>query len=575
MLVVMAMWLRSDRLRLASGLAASALLFAACDGRIDGPAASILVAPPPSASAPPSASPSSSATPRPTPTAMPPAPVPFVPAPPVLPRLTVEQYRLTALELLGAPLPAIELDPDTTPHLYSSIGATRTAMSDRLTSQLEVAARTLVAPVFASPERRAALVGCAPASVDDPCIAAFVARFGRLAFRRALTPEEVASYTALVRAQGEPVKGLRVATTAMLLSPWYLYRFERGAGTGAARTIVGDEMASRLAFLVWNTGPDAALLDDAAAGRLDTVDGIRAVLPRLMADPRAARSARAFFREYMGANSFATLHRDAAAFPRWEEGLGESMREELERFVESLVAGDGDLRRLFDQRETFVDARLARFYGLDPVSGWTRVRWPESSGRAGLLSLSGVLAFTSHENTTSPTRRGVFIRERLLCETVPAPPPDVVTQLPPEGGAGRVLTVRERLEEHRRNPQCAGCHSAFDPLGLGLEEFDASGALRAEEAGRPVDNSGEFGGRAFHGARELGQLLAEDTRVMRCLARQVFRRAVGRLDTVGEAPAIDLMAAALERGRYRWSALVEAVAVSDAFRIAAAPTEGN
>lgn len=567
------------------------LVVVACDGRIDAPATSML--PPgqvPSTPNDPSTpnnpsnpsnpnNPSNPSNPNPTPTpTTPPAPVvPFVPAPPVLPRLTVEQYRTAAAELLGGgTFPAVELDPDTTPFLYSSIGATRTTMSERLAGQVEVAARTLVSTVFASESRRVGLVGCTPASADDPCVTAFVTRFGRKAFRRALTPQEVTQYVQVVRSQTDAIKGLRLATTAMLQSPWFLYRFERGAGTEATRPIVGEEMASRLAFLVWNTGPDDALLDAAARGELDTVAGIRGVLPRLLADPRAAQSARSFFREYMGANSFESMHRDRAAFPRWEDGLGDSMREELERFVESIVLADGDLRRLFDQRETFVDARLARFYGLPPVSGWTKVRWPDESGRGGMLSLAGVLAFTSHENTTSPTRRGVFIRQRLFCETIPAPPPEVVTQLPPDTGpTGEVLTVRERLVRHRTDPQCAGCHSAFDPMGLGLEEFDASGALRTTEAGRPVDNTGTFDGRDFRGARALGLMLADDPRMMKCLARQVFRRATGRLDTPGEVSSINAVNTALEEGRFRWSVLIEAIAVSDAFRIAAPPTEGN
>ncbi len=553
------------------GLAPLAL--AACDGLIDTPSTSLLGKSAPQPSAPVGRrGPTGSTGPvAPTPPALP----AFVPAPPVLPRLTVEQYRTAVAELLGAPMPAVELDPDTTPFLYSSIGATRTTMSDRLASQIETAARAMVASVFDG-GGSAALVGCQPASADDPCVAAYVARFGRRAFRRALTADEVAQYVQVVRSQGDVGKGLRVATTALVQSPWFLYRFERGSGDGASRPIVGEEMASRLAFLVWNSGPDDALLDAAARGELDTVEGIRAALPRLLADPHAARSARSFFREYMGANSFESLHRDPAVYPGWEEGLGASMREELERFVESVVLADGDLRRLFDQRETFVDARLARFYGLPPVNGWTRVRWPDESGRGGILSLAGVLAFTSHENTTSPTRRGVFIRQRLLCETVPAPPPEVVTQLPPEtGNNGQVLTVRERLARHREDPQCAGCHSAFDPMGLGLEEFDASGALRTMEAGRPVDNTGQFEGRDFRGARELGAMFATDGRVMRCLARQVFRRATGRLDTPGELRSMTEIASAVEAGRYRWSALVEAIAVSDAFRFAAPPTEGN
>jgi len=535
----------------------------ACDGLISGPAPSILGpgtigSPRPSPTTSPSPTPTSTPTPSPTP------PPPVVPGQPIFARLTVEQYRLTTEALLGAPLPAVELDPDTTPHLYASIGAARTTVSERLMAQLEVASRALTASVFADPLHRTLFVGCAPADANDPCIGTFLERFGRRAFRRTITADELARFRALITAQTDVNKGLRMATSAILQSPSFLYRVERGTGTGTKIPVQREEMASRLAFLIWNAGPDQALLDAAERGALDTIEGIKAELPRLMADPRAPKAARSFFAEYLGAGSFDTLDRDPTRYPRWEPGLGTSMRGELERFVELLVQGGGDLRRLFDQRDTFVDEKLARFYGLPPVSGWTQVRFPDASMRGGILSLGGVLAFTSHAGSTSPTRRGVFIRERLLCETIPAPPPDVVTELPPPGGTAQ--TVRARLAEHRRNPRCATCHASFDPLGLGLEEFDASGSLRTEEAGMPVDNSGVFEGNEFHGARELGTLFASDPRVARCLARQVFRRALGRLDTNGEYSAIDQMASDLERGGYRWNALIEAIATNEAFR---------
>jgi hypothetical protein len=516
------------------------------------------------------------AQPAPRDGASPPAPPRFEPGALTLPRLTGTQYRNAIVDLFGLGLPAVELEPDTNPFLFTSIGASLSTVSARGVEGWDRAARALTGAIFADAPRRAALTGCTPDGTDA-CARSFLQRFMRRAWRRPIAPAELDRYVSLARATttpGEPWSGLRYATAGVLQSPHFVYRVELGEENAGRRKYTAHEMASRLAFTLWDTLPDDALLAAADDGSLAREDGVRAQAERLLRSPRARAGVRAFFTQYLGLSALDHLSRDAAQFPQMTSTLGEAMRREVELLVEDAVfTQDNDIRELFSARQTFVNPELARLYGIEypaGAEGFVRVALPEASQRGGLLTTGAVLAITSHQNSTSPTARGRFISDRLRCEPVPDPPGNVQFDLAqPDGGAR--LTLRQRLERHRSNPACAACHLITDPLGLGFENFDAIGALRTVEEGLPVDANGEINGQPFFGARALGERIARDPRVTRCMIRQLYRYAQGRLDAAGEEATLVQLTQRLEDNGYRFKRLLVELVASEGFRFAAAP----
>jgi hypothetical protein len=235
-------------------------------------------------------------------------------------------------------------------------------------------------------------------------------------------------------------------------------------------------------------------------------------------------------------------------------------------FEDAVFEQPRDIRDLFDGRRAFINAELARLYGVSPPAGggFGPVDLLESSHRAGILTQGAFLALQAHATSTSPTRRGKFIRERLLCQTIPPPPTNVNTALPPDE-PDRPRTMRQKLHAHRQNPACAGCHSMMDPIGLGLENFDAIGAWRTRDAGQPIDASGELDGIPFSDARGLARAVREHQNTVPCLVRNLVRFALGRMETAGEETVITDLVTRLATGGYRMRELVLALVESPAF----------
>lgn len=506
----------------------------------------------------------------------------YEPGPATLPRLTAAQYRSTLEDLFGEALPATPVEPDTNPYLFFTIGAASTTLSEVGAQQYEENAHRVAAYAL-DPARRDALVGCAP-SGDGTCERAFVTRIGRRILRRPLEPEEIDRWLGVTRdlADGDPWRGLRYALAGLLMSPSFLYRVELGVpGTAdPSRARLGDfELASRLSFLLWNTAPDDELLDAAARGELATEDGVYAHALRLLEHPRARVAVQEFFAQYLDLGRLDHVDRDPALYALASPTLPRSMRTEMQLLVDDIVfRRDADLREIFATRRTFVNLELAALYGVEeeaagatPIT-FVPVELPESSGRAGILTLGAFLAANAHPTETSPTLRGKYVRERILCELVPPPPPGVVTEIEPSGEMPR--TLRERLEEHRTNPACAACHASIDPPGFLFEGFDSIGARRTHDHGVPVDTSGELDGAPLRDGRDLGAILAEDPRVTMCLTRQLWRHAHARLETDGEEAAIVALERAFARSGYRFRDLLIELAISDAFRSVASSDAG-
>ncbi|NUP11837.1 MAG: DUF1592 domain-containing protein [Polyangiaceae bacterium] len=498
---------------------------------------------------------------------------------PVLPRLTETQYRNALIHLFGKALPETPVQPDTNPFLFTSIGATTDPLSELGVQQLEEAADAITHLVFDDPGRRAALVACEPSAPGDACVEEFLRTFGRRAFRRALSEDELARWVGVSvdLSGGDAWTGVRTAVSGILQAPSFVYRIELGvpdAGDPTRLRFTGYEMASRLAFLLWDGPPDDALLDAAERGDLDDPEGIEEEAARLLDDPRARVAVQSFFEQYLDLGRLDGITKDPELYPDFTPSLADAMRTEAKLLVDDLVfRRDVDVRTLFSTRRTFVNDELAALYGIDaegatPVA-FVPVELPSDGKRAGLLTLGAFLAMNAHEATTSPTLRGKYLRERVLCTEVPPPPPDVDTEIDPNPTEPK--TLRERLEQHRENPACAGCHALIDPPGFLFENFDAVGAYRTEDSGYPIDATGNLDGVELDDARQLADVLASDERVGHCIVKQLFRHSQGRLDADGEEPALDSIHERFELSGFRFRDLVIALVSNDSFRFVAIP----
>jgi hypothetical protein len=513
----------------------------------------------------------------PPPTLPPGAQAMFKPGPASLRRLTGPQYANAVRDLLGSDVTIPGgFEPDTVLSGFASVGAALTTISASATEKFEAAAMNLADQVMNDPARRARVVTCTPSGPDDEaCARSFVTGFGRRAWRRPLTDEEVVRYVGIARQAGTTLgdfwKGLGYALAGLLQSPNFLYRVEVGkpmAGTGQ-RAFDDWELASRMSFFLWNSTPDEALLEAAQAGRL-TREGLRKEALRLVDSPRARVAVRAFFHELLRLDGTEDLEQSPANFPEVTATLGAAMREETLRFVEELVLSPaGDFRQAFDLDAAFVNNELARLYGLPAPAGgaFQRVALPAEGLRRGLLGQASFLALNAHEATTSPTRRGKFVSESVLCHEIPAPPPDVDASLPPEPAGNAPRTMRERLSAHNA-PACVACHSKMDPIGLAFENFDAIGKFRQTDAGKAIDASGDIDGVRFRDPRELGVLLRQHPDVESCLVRGVYRYALGHIESSDQEVLIKHIAGNLP-AEQRWKALLLDLVDSQGFRLAA------
>lgn len=402
----------------------------------------------------------------------------------------------------------------------------------------------------------AALVGCAP---GPACTRDFVTRFGRRVFRRPLGLEEVARYEGLAAEAPSFEDGLAAVVRALLVSPHFLYRSELGAlqPDGTYR-LTGFEVATALSYGLWGTTPDDALLDAAARGALEAPADVETEATRMLEDPRARPVLAAFVRQWLGVGELAQATR---IDPRWDDALARAMIAETEAFALGVVfEGSGRFADLLTAEVAPEDASLRALYAGD------------GAPRVGVLGHASVLTATSHSDQSSPIRRGLFVRQRLLCQELPDPPPDA-------GGVPDVdptATTRERFRQHTDDPGCAGCHRYIDPVGFGFERYGPIGEWRDEEAGAPIDASGDMrdvegigsGTRApFHSLAELGGILAESDAAPACFARQAFRFTRGARETIRERCALQHVREVWAARDHDVRALFAALYASPDFRV--------
>ena len=418
---------------------------------------------------------------------------------------------------------------------------------------------------------------CRPTTAveEEGCAAAIVRDLTSRAYRGKSTPQAMADAVRFYmdgRRAGDFEEGIRLALQSVLVSPLFVFRLERGPVTAAPTHRVADvDLASRLSFFLWGTGPDAALVAAADAGTLRTPAGIDAAVKRLLADPRAGALSTRFASQWLRLQDLDTLHPEFTEYPLFDETLRDAMRTETELFFESIVREDRSVLDLLNADYSFVNERLARHYGMSNVngSGFTRVTLPPY--RRGLLGQASILTLTSVANRTSPVLRGKWVMEVLLGTPPPPPPPDVpaLDESVTSNSAGRRLSTRQRMEEHRKSSACASCHRVIDPLGLALDNFDVTGAWRTRDNEVPVDSVGVlYDGMPMDGPLGLqAALVAHSDIVLRSFTERLMTYALGRRLAYTDMPAVRAIVNDAARSGHRFSAYVRGVVRSQAFRM--------
>lgn len=504
----------------------------------------------------------------------------FEPAAPTLHRLTQIQLSNAWLDLFGEPLmvPA-DLPQDDAQYGFTSIAAASRTISSVEAEEYEKATYEVLDQVWADGARRDALVGCAIDGITNPCVRTFIEDFASRAWRRPVMSDEVDALEALATTVatdlGDASQGLKFALAAVLQSPHFLFRVELGEVDPDSPTKLrysSWEMASRLSFLLLDAPPDEELRQSAALGELTTAEGVRVQADRLLEDPRSRPALVRFFRDFMQVKELDTLAKNAGAFPQFSATLGPAMRVEMERMFENIVFEESsDFRQIFTTRETYLNEELARVYGIEGITGpdLRPYVFSADANRAGLLTTAGFLAMNSHETQTSPTHRGRFVQINLLCNDIPPPPPGVDTTLPEADPNAPPSTLRQRLDVHRTNPECAGCHARMDPIGFALENYDAIGAYREQdELGLAIDASAKVEGQDVDGGVDLSNLVAQLPEVGACVARRFYEHAGGHLAGEGDESSVEAVVNDFVGSEYDFKALVVALVTNDGYRYA-------
>src|SRR5687767_11748505 len=505
-------------------------------------------------------------------------------------RLTHAQYDNTVRDLLGDySKPAERFPPEDYVDGFKN-QLTGQGMPPLLVETYSTAAERLALNAFRIGDING-LVPCAPTSFSDQkCRDAFVRKFGLRAFRRPLTEDEVKRYSAVFSEQARVSRrfldGARVVVEAMLQSPNFLFHVE--AGPDGRYT--DYDVASRLSYLLWNTMPDEALFQAAAKGEFSTVAGRERAARRLLENaPKGREALDQFFEEWLRFDRVVNAVKSGRFQPFTPE-LALAMAEETRTLLHHLVWNDRNFMEALTADYSFLTTELADMYGLPaPKEQFDMVKFPPDSKRAGILGQGTFLASTAGPTDTSPTARGIFIRERLLCQHVPPPPPGVITTLPDPLVDARPKGRRQLMVEHAENPTCASCHRLMDPIGFGFEHFDAIGQYREKElipvggrrgggggggrGGPPpipldIDAQGEIAGLPnsnFSGAKQLGSILANSPVCQECVVRQMFRYSYGRLEASADEGTIDQLYERFKGSGFKLKSLLVALVESPEF----------
>jgi hypothetical protein len=429
---------------------------------------------------------------------------------------------------------------------------------------------------------RQRIFSCYPATAAEerPCAESIVERLATQAYRRPVADEDLAGpmefYDEASASEGFEI-GVRTALQAILASPFFIFRLETTPSTvdpGESYRLSDVDLASRLSFFLWGTGPDAELLGLAEQGRLTDAELVRQV-DRLLADPRSDALATRFASQWLRLQDTEKNSAEPYLYPDFTGQLRGDMVRETQLLFQHLVREDRSMLELLTADYTFLNERLAEHYGIPGIAGseFRRVEYPDNS-RRGVLGHASVLLLTSMANRTSPVLRGKWVMEVLMGTPPPPPPPNVPSfESTESSSAGRVLTTRERMEEHRSNPTCNACHRLMDPIGLALDNFDAIGQWRTRENGMPLDTRGTFyDDTPVSTPQELSEvLLKRPTPIVRTFAANMLAYATGRRVEFFDQPTIREIAGKAEADGLRMSSFIKGVVTSDPFRMSRSP----
>ncbi len=495
-------------------------------------------------------------------------------------RLNRREYANTLVDLLGVDASVADSLPLDAAKGGFDNNASALGITPELAERyLAIAEAAVPAAIEADRDR---FVSCTPANeaFDDACVQATLVPFAERAWRRTLdddlTTELEALWTAAAANTETFDEAVVLAFEGVLIAPAFLYRTALPEAAGEDVEPLDDfDLASRLSYFVWSSMPDDALFERARAGELSDPEVLREETRRMLLDPRASAFITSFTRQWLGIGGLHTKVFDATQFPTVDADLLARMQAETAAFVDHVVRNELPLSELLTAQYTFLDARLAAHYGVAGPAGDALELTPvPADRRRGMVTHGSVLAATAHPDRTSIPSRGMWVMDNLLCLPPPPPPPPEIDMSGFEDDE-TPTTQREKLEQHRVDPTCAGCHVTMDNLGFGLENFDAVGLWRDVENGIAVDSSGLLpDGREFGNPMELADLLATDPMYARCIAQNFLSYGLGRIPTVGDQCVLDVVTAAAGSPDSTLVDVVAEVVVSDAFRWQGAePTE--
>ena len=419
---------------------------------------------------------------------------------------------------------------------------------------------------------------CQPgnASEEDSCAQRIIRNLARRAYRRPATDDDVSELFKLYKNGREGASfdaGIETALRALLVNPQFLFHVEmdpEGRQTGSTYRLDDLRIASRLSFFLWSSIPDEELLNLAEHQKLHDPAVLTQQVRRMLADPRSESLMSSFADQWLYLRNLASISPDPRLFPDFDDNLRQAMRQETELFFGSIVREDRNVLDLLRANYTFVNERLARHYGIPNIYGsqFRKVSLPDDSPRRGLLGQGSILTVTSYSNRTSPVLRGKWVLANILGTPPPPAPPNVPT-LKESGSATKVATMRERMSQHRANPVCAGCHRLMDPVGFSLDNYDAVGRWRSEEAGLPVDASGSLpDGAKFAGPSGLEAALLNRPEVfVNTVTEKLLTYGLGRGLEFYDAPSVRKIVRYAKNEDYKFSSLVLGVVRSTPFQM--------
>lgn len=495
--------------------------------------------------------------------------------------LTEAQYLNTIGYMFG---PDVRTEPHFPPAQRTegllALGSAKAGVTNTSLELFQKAA-VVVSNMVVDPAHRNFLIKCKPADEkksDTACATAFIKEKGRLLYRRPMTAAELSAIVAEANKAADRLNdfyaGLGVALEALLVSPNAIFITEDSepdpAHPGRER-LDAFSLATRLSLFLWNAAPDDEVLKAAETGEIQTPKGRARVVSMMLASKRLETGVRAFFDDMYGFDDFSILAKDSAIYPKFTGQMAADAREEtLRTVVDHLVVKNRDYRDLFTTHSTFISPAVAQLYGLPASPGWQPYEFPADVPRAGILTQVSFLTVHSHPVRTSPTLRGKALRELLLCQPVPPPPPNVDFSAV-ENPNSPFKTARERLNFHQKNPACAGCHKIMDPMGLALENFDGIGRYREAERGQIIDASGALDGKQFKDVAGLGQVLHDHPALPACVVRRAYAYGSGGPGAADNKEMVDYFNARFAESGYKLPELLRTIALSNAFSLVTPP----